>query len=126
MNWRDYIVLANGMAAHPQEAMKRSAVSRAYYGAFNVCRRWLESSVTPIDDRVAHNQVWLTFRTADRATDDSRSNWRQVGSLGSSLRALRNRADYDDEVPGLGSQAREAVEAAERILELLPTLGLDT
>jgi len=120
--WDDYVVLGEGLARHPFEASKRSAVSRAYYGAFNRCRRWLETNVTPIDNRSAHQQVWETFKIADRASENTRSRWSQVGLLGGSLRSLRNQVDYDDSVPGLERHAPEAVITAERILALLDEL----
>lgn len=124
MNWADYLVLAKGLAGHPFEASKRSAVSRAYYGAFNGGRRWLEANVTPIDNRGAHGQVWGTFKAAEHASEATRSAWRLVGVLGDSLRALRNQADYDDGVPGLDLHAPYAVDTAERILALLGELRL--
>jgi hypothetical protein len=122
VNWSAYVVLARGLAGHPFEASRRSAVSRAYYGAFNSSRRWLEANVTPIDNRTAHEQVWETFKTADRANQATRADWALIGGLGDSLRSLRNRADYDDEVAELDRLALGAVKTAERILELLPRL----
>lgn len=122
MNWADYVVLAKGLAGHPFEASQRSAVSRAYYGAFNSCRCWLEANVTPIDDRGAHGQVWRTFKTAGPASDATRPAWRLVGVLGGSLRSLRNQADYDDRVADLDLHARYAANTAARILMLLGEL----
>ncbi|HEX3736057.1 MAG TPA: hypothetical protein VHV53_00820 [Solirubrobacterales bacterium] len=122
MNWARYIALAKVMAHQPHEEMERSAISRAYYGAFNLSRRWLEENVTSIDNQSAHRQVWMTFRAGEPATADTRSVWRQVGTLGGALRALRNQADYDDRVPDLETRTREAVDFAERILKLLPEL----
>ncbi len=122
MNWSDFVVLAEGLAAHRFEASKRSAVSRAYYGAFNSCRRWLEVNDTSIDNGRAHQQVWATFRAAERATAPTRAGWQLVGDLGDSLRSLRNRVDYDDHVPGLDLRAPKAVATAARILRLLDEL----
>jgi hypothetical protein len=102
--------------------LDRSAISRAYYGAFNVSRRWLEANVTPIDGLRAHAQVWETFRIAERASSGSRESWKAIGNLGDSMRELRNQADYDDIVPGLDGRAMGAVRDAERILALLPNL----
>lgn len=121
MNWNAYVVLARGLAANRHEASERSAVSRAYYGAFNLSRRWLEANATPIDGRYAHEQVWETFKVADLAAPGGRANWQLLGGLGDSLRQLRNRADYDDtiELPG---GAVGAVVTAERIIRLLGEL----
>lgn len=122
MNWRQYVILAKGLSRQPFESTKRSAASRAYYGAFNPCRRWLEANVTPIDDRGAHGQVWTTFKAAERATLDTRANWRLVGNLGDSLHLLRNQVDYDEQVSELDARSQAAVGIAERILLLLPEL----
>lgn len=122
MNWRQYVVLAKGLSRQPFEGARRSAASRAYYGAFNLSRRWLEANVTPIDNRGAHEQVWMTFAAAERATPDTRAKWKLVGNLGDSLHRLRNQADYDDKVDDLDLRSEAAVGVAERILELLPQL----
>lgn len=124
MNWSAYIVLAEELAKFGIEPMDRSAVSRAYYGAFNVSRRWLEAHGTSIDDRGAHRQVWQAFRAAEGASDGTRQSWKVVGNLGASLRGLRNQADYADFVPGLGGGVTSAVGDAKRILTLLPGLEL--
>jgi hypothetical protein len=122
--WDETIVLASGLAKLGLEATNRSAVSRAYYGAFNLSRRWLELNGTPIDNRGAHKQVWEAFRTADHASDRTRDDWVLVGNLGNSLRRLRNQADYVDLVPDLGGQVLGAVQDAERISGLILRLGL--
>jgi uncharacterized protein (UPF0332 family) len=124
MNWGAYLALAEGLAANRFEASARSAVSRAYYAAFNVSRRWLEANLTPIDNRGAHRQVWQAFKAADRATPATREDWVVVGSLGNSLRVLRNQADYDDIVLDLDGRVAGALRDAERILALLPELQL--
>jgi len=124
MIWGNFIVLAGDLVGHDLEASKRSAISRAYYGVFNVARRWLESHGIPIENSRAHKQVWLAFNLADRATPDTREKWQAVGDLGGALRVLRNQADYADVVPGIDGQAVDAVDAAKRILALLDELEL--
>jgi hypothetical protein len=122
VNWRGYIVLAGSLAGQPFEASKRSAISRAYYGAFNHARHRLEEGGTRIDNHRAHKQVWLTFRAADQATLATKEKWQTVGELGGALRSLRNQADYADVVSALDRQATAAVETAERIILLLHEL----
>jgi uncharacterized protein (UPF0332 family) len=124
MNWREFITLARGLARHGFEASQRSAISRAYYGAFNLSRRWLEMNVTPIDNRRAHEQVWETFRGAERANAVSLRKWKRIAELGSSLRSLRNEADYGEFVVDLDHRAPRAVDAAEQIIRLLGELEL--
>jgi hypothetical protein len=124
MTWRSYIVLAEELVGRDSEAAKRSAVSRAYYGAFNAARRWLEANGVPIENHRAHQQVWRTFGAAEHAFSQTEGKWRMVGELGAGLRGLRNQADYVDVIPVLDSRARGAVDSAGRILILLDELEL--
>ncbi len=124
MIWVGYVALAGILVGDESESSKRSGVSRAYYGAFNLARRWLEAHGIPIDNHRAHDTVWRVFKTAEKATPQSRADWRTVGVLGGALRGLRNQADYADVVPGLDKQAIYAVDSAERIVALLGELEL--
>jgi hypothetical protein len=124
LNWDGYIALADNLAKRGSEVMDRTAVSRAYYGAFNLSRRWLEANGTRIDHHRAHRQVWDTFRVADRASAPTRDDWILVGNLGNSLRGFRNEVDYADLVLELDGRVIDAVEDARRILSLLPQLDV--
>lgn len=124
MNWREYVVIAERLVVERFEASKRSAVSRSYYGTLNVCRGWLEKNGAPIDRHRMHAQVWGLFESAELASTRTKRDWKLVADLGRSLRALRNRADYDDNFPELDQNAAEAVGLAKRILALLPELEL--
>jgi uncharacterized protein (UPF0332 family) len=122
--WDEYVLLAGDLARSDSEAWLRSAVSRAYYGAFNSARRWVEANLGPIENRAAHGQVWRAFKDSDRASDGTRDIWQVIGELGNELRVLRNQADYDDGMFGLDRNAPEAVVRAKQILALLPELKL--
>ncbi|MDX6654579.1 MAG: hypothetical protein QOH18_1289 [Solirubrobacterales bacterium] len=120
--WDDYILFAGGLAGERSEASQRSAISRAYYGAFNLARRWVEAHVEPIENRAAHKQVWKAFKRSERASESTRLKWKLVGDLGDTLRLLRNQADYADDLLDLDRHAPEAVARARRILTLLAEL----
>jgi uncharacterized protein (UPF0332 family) len=122
--WPEYIVLADDLTTRGSEAARRSAISRAYYGAFNPARRGLEARVGPIGNRAVHRTVWDAFGDPGLANEDTRAKWEVIGEIGERLRNLRNEADYDDEVPDLDLRAPEAVTAARRILALLSELEL--
>jgi hypothetical protein len=122
MIWADLIALARELLRQESEASKRSAINRAYYGAFNPARRRLEADGIRIENRGAHKRVWQQFTLAGYATPETKTAWQAVGDLGRGLSGLRNQADYADEFPGLDGQARSAVSSAEEIIELLPRL----
>lgn len=122
MIWDSYLVLADDLVDQEFEAWKRSGISRAYYGAFNRARRWLEAHGMPVDNHRAHDRVWRTFRAAAHATSDTRTKWQMVGLSGGELFGLRNQADYADAMPRLDRQAIDAVASAVRIVALLDEL----
>lgn len=122
MIWGGYVALADILVSEESESSKRSGISRAYYGAFNIARRWLESHGLSIDNRRAHDRVWRTFKSAEHAMPDARTKWQMIGELGAALRRLRNQADYADIVQGLDQEAVDAVVSAERIINLLDEL----
>jgi hypothetical protein len=122
--WPDYVVLAERLIGERSEASSRSGVSRAYYGALNICREWIEINVAPVNQHRVHNQVWGFFETAERASMGTSEEWELVAVLGRKLRQLRNRADYAGSFPDLDRHALEAVAAARQILALLPELEL--
>lgn len=120
--WTEYVVLADDLSAHGSEAWQRSAISRAYYGAFNSARRWVEANVGPVDNGSAHRRVWRVFRTTAHPAANARAAWMTVGRLGDELRRLRNQADYVDHMPDLDRHAPEAVATAKLIIALLAEL----
>lgn len=124
MLWGSYVVLAGDLLGQESEAAKRSAVSRAYYGAFNAARRRLEAQGSAIENHRAHEQVWRAFRVAEHASAETAGKWQMVGELGGGLRGLRNLADYADVVPALDRRAEWAVTIAGRVLALLDELEL--
>jgi uncharacterized protein (UPF0332 family) len=114
MNWRDFLSLANRLAAGTSEADWRTAVSRAYYAAFHITRRLFAdlSFTVPRADR-AHQ--YLVYRLSNCGE----SVLEQAGRDLDTLRRLRNRADYD-EVPALAQpQAGAGVRLAEGIIQAL-------
>jgi len=120
MNWRDYLSLADRLAAATTEADWRSAVSRAYYAAFHVARQLLANLnfAIPRADR-AHQ--YLVFRLSNCGE----SAIEQAGRDLETLRRLRNRADYDD-VPAITQpQAAAGVRLAEGIVQVLDTGQVD-
>ena len=114
MNWRDFLLLAARLAADANEAAWRTAVSRAYYAAFHVARRWFTdlNFNVPRADRAHQYLVFRLGNSGESAVEQARRDL-------DTLRRLRNRADYD-EVPALTqAQAVAAVQLAEGIIQKL-------
>ena len=88
--WVDYLDLAARLAPDSREAEKRTAISRAYYAAFNQadsCLRLHGISPTPGE---IHKKVWDEFKRGSHAA-------RQISLDGDRLR--RSRVDADYKVP---------------------------
>ncbi len=115
MNWRDYLSLANRLAAAANEAEWRTAVSRAYYAAFHVARRLFAdlNFTVPRADR-AH-QYLVVFRLSNSGEPPVEKAGRDLETL----RRLRNRADYDEAPPITQSQATAAAQLADDIIQIL-------
>jgi len=94
MNPRDFLTLANALAAGTTEAAWRSAVSRAYYAAFHAARLLLRDLGfrTPRGDQ-AHAYLWMRLSNCGNARLEA------AGQKLQDLRRERNRADYDLDIP---------------------------
>jgi uncharacterized protein (UPF0332 family) len=109
-----------------QEAFCRSAISRAYYSAFNVSLRktWGGDSIKSAE---IHQFVINRFKNFDpENTGDSkkRNAYRLIGTNLERLRTYRNKADYDDKLEQNSAnqvnpmkQAEIAIKLAQRILQ---------
>jgi len=110
--WPDVLRLAQGLAGNGDEASLRSAMSRAYYSAFNHARQWLTAQGVhvPTTGR-AHQVVWNELENHGHAVP---------ATIGRTLRTTRNRADYDDVLPfDPVGQAQLAIAQAQQIIAAL-------
>jgi hypothetical protein len=57
--------------------------------------------------------VWQALK------ESGNMDWRKAGSQGNQIRAYRQRADYDDDVPGLTGLMHSTLRIAEEIVQLL-------
>src|SRR5437879_4229739 len=118
-DWGDYLDQANRLAAGGDEAGQRSAISRAYYAAFGLARRRLETvegNPVPPTGR-AHQYVWNAF-----VSNPPEARRAAIAASGTRLRRRRNLADYDDAVPDLGTLTRETLMEAQRVIDTLGAL----
>lgn len=121
-NWLGFFAFARVNAESPSETIQRTAASRAYYAVFNICRSWLEERGYAIQPKQAHKQVWDAFKDAAAADAATAPDWRLVGQHGTTLRTLRNQADYDDRLENLERRLQGAVLTAQLVLNALPKL----
>lgn len=118
MNPRDFLDVADELAAGMREAEWRSAVSRAYYSAHHVARRLLRLAGfrVPRGDQ-AHGYLWLRLANAGHP------DVQEAGNDLNGLRRLRNYADYDLDRPFLQATALDYVAVALGIIDLLEAVA---
>jgi uncharacterized protein (UPF0332 family) len=124
MDGHDFIALAGKLAVAPSadEATFRTAVSRAYYGAFHVGRSFLvELGFEPVGNANVHAFV----RHYLNASGNSEA--RLAATELSDLHTARNRADYrlDDPYVGSHSNAIVYVERAHGVVSALERCRAD-
>jgi uncharacterized protein (UPF0332 family) len=109
IDWTDVLGLAVGLSANADEASLRSAISRAYYAAFNLARLWLVAKGVNVPKTgAAHAVVWDRLDQHGLASE---------AVLGRALRDMRNNADYDDVLPfDPGAQAQVALSHARTLI----------
>jgi uncharacterized protein (UPF0332 family) len=118
MDASGFITLAGKLAAAPaaEEASYRTAVSRAYYGAFHVARQFLvELGFKPLASANVHAFV-RHYLAASNHPDAC-----LAASQMADLQTARNRADYDLDNVDVGTRnyAMLIVERAHRVVSAL-------
>src|SRR4051794_2044477 len=110
----DFLDLADALARGVLEAEWRTAVSRAYYGAFHEARELLLALRFRVPRAAqAHAYLWLRLSNTGDA---------QVNLAGSELSALhgeRNRADYDSHQTVARAEAQRAAAIGRQVVHWL-------
>lgn len=90
MTGEDFIGVATRLLAGRSEADLRTAVSRAYYGAFHLARGFVQQCgvVIPSGPEVHKSVQWCLANAGD-------AELRKCADWLESLRSTRNKADYD-------------------------------
>ncbi len=128
-DWHQLFELANELArqaeseTEPQkrEALRRTAISRAYYAVFCLSAAWLREhfpQVTLPESGDIHRGVIDFFEWHQEA------EYKQVGVLLDSLRKRRNRADYASRLQDSKDVLARSLFDANRVLNALS--GLET
>jgi len=111
--WEEYLVLAKELSGKGGEAATRSAISRAYYAAYQTARRHKRSKSAMATQSGSHGAVWRALR------ESGNRDWRTAGNQGKYILDYRRQADYDDNVPGLIPIMHNTLRIAEEIIWVL-------
>jgi uncharacterized protein (UPF0332 family) len=104
-NWSNYLEVAQDFNrqsrnSSKQEALQRSALSRAYYSVFVTARNYLRDiRHDPNIPRAGEAHIYV----ASQFHNHPNPTFQEIGSALTSLRRERNKADYDDTFPNLAN-----------------------
>lgn len=114
--WGEYFNLAQQLAGDNvtvhEDAKLRSAISRAYYAAYNITRRIARTDGYQEPGMDPH-QALISF--CNKASDN---RWRRVGFHLTRLRIERNDADYGFVSGNIAHRTTLALETARTIIDL--------
>jgi hypothetical protein len=117
-DWNHFLTLAEELAQKPDEASKRTAISRAYYSVFNPAFARAETTIGPKPAGEAYHQ-WCW----DQYTGSGDHSCRQLGLNGNRMKAVRVKADYRHaDIPRLDEKVRRMLEDAHQFLADLAAL----
>lgn len=120
-DWSDYQQYAARLLQlpAPSEAELRTAISRAYYAAFNTARDFLIwiKRLDPALRRQVHATVWRLLR------DSLSSVERGISEIGMRLLECRKKADYERAYPRFNRDAKTAVRDSRRLIDAIAQLS---
>lgn len=112
-DWREYLTLAEQLALSPDEASRRSAISRAYYALYHRARPLLEAPGASLSERAdSHAFVWRSLESRGRGL-------RRLGQQGRRLRDLRQQADYEPEARLTDTDVQQVLESVRQLMTLI-------
>ncbi len=121
MNWRAYLALAEVLSNTNEPAYIRSAISRAYYGIFNIAR--IKAGYNVKGEAESHIKFINSLKKADGEIviklDIEDSDVSFLGNQLDGLRKERNDADYDGLANFTQKRAKEINEQVKEMLEML-------
>jgi uncharacterized protein (UPF0332 family) len=120
-DWNSYLTLAKRLAADTDDDdALRSAVSRSYYCIFNLAMlKARANQYITKDDASSHDQLWSLYgRNVDEYCE-------QVSLIGARMKRRRVKADYRSFFDNLKEEVEDAIEDAEKCIELLGRMAKD-
>lgn len=114
-DWTQYLVFAKELSGRTDEAALRSAISRAYYAAFNRARAYCIAKGIPVPeslDNTSHKAVWDALSNRGRTLAGAHSN-------GTRLKRKRVDADYKPEIENLNDVVQQAITESDAVAAYL-------
>ena len=117
-DWNNFLTLAEQLSSRPDPASKRTAISRAYYFAFNVAMARAIANCGPIrSGEPSHSWCW------NRYMESENSSCRKIFLLGDRMKRRRIKADYDNaDMPRIEQDVQRALEDARQVRDDLAVL----
>jgi hypothetical protein len=119
-DWNNFLNLAEELSRRPDEASKRTSVSRAYYSAFHDALDRVEKNCGPKQGGNSHDWCWNKYYGSVDATGACD----QVAIEGGRLKAKRVQADYKaDPIARLDEFAARALSDARKLKAKIQALN---
>lgn len=117
-DWTNFLALAEELSGRADEASKRSAISRAYYYAFNLAFARAEATAGAVTGgEGSHAWCWNKYAS----TDDP--GCRRIWLLGDRMKRSRIKADYrKDDIPRLDEVVQRTLEEAREVQVMIANL----
>lgn len=112
-DWGGYLTLATSLAEQPDEASRRSAVSRAYYYVYHLALSRAESNEFKAVEGGSHKQMWNFYLGSPLI------QCQELANLGTRMKSRREKADYRAVYPRLVEEVGDVLDEARRFAELL-------
>jgi uncharacterized protein (UPF0332 family) len=119
----DWITFAKGLLGG-SEIANRSAASRAYYGAFHLCKPLADKLPDPVDPKGMHDRA-IRAMSEYPVSQANRNTAMAIRSLGYKLwqcKSLRTKADYDIHLAFSQTDAEETISLAEKAIASFQTI----
>lgn len=118
-DWEEYLNLAKDLVARniaqsQEDAILRSAISRAYYAAFHKAKALAPSSHFISRGFSSHREVIDFLQRSQNVVE------RQLGVDLDRLRRNRVKADYEDQINGLLSLTQFSLNLAQTLISHIP------
>lgn len=123
MNWRTYLTVAQQSINQNDEAFFRTAVSRAYYAVFNSLRLKAGYNTKTEQVEFSHQKFIEALKNGEdkivRNLNLDEDTIAIIGEKLNDLRRQRNEADYNGLIHINQKNAKQALQIAEFILQLI-------